>query len=137
MYNKTIIGFHFYDLSMSRTLSVTLTLIILHITRTSSKICLLIKQHNRWTNDVRLHRKAVSFCNIVCLQSIISRTLKKTFHLLSNSASLRYSELCCEVHSKVHLKIRKLVCKLSIWLASLSSGANHSLYLQTDLQILK
>ena len=35
--------------------------------------------------------------------------------------------------SKVHSRIRKSVCKISIWLASLSSGANHSLYLQTDL----
>ena len=39
--------------------------------------------------------------------------------------------------SKVHFRIRKPVCKLSIWLASLSSGANHSLCLQTGLWILK
>ena len=40
-------------------------------------------------------------------------------------------------NSKVHFKIHKSVCKLSIWLASLSSGANHSLFLQTGLWILK
>ena len=39
--------------------------------------------------------------------------------------------------SKVHFRIRKPVCKLSIWLASLSSGASHSLCLQTSLWILK
>ena len=39
--------------------------------------------------------------------------------------------------SKVHFRIRKPVCKLSIWLALLSSGANHSLCLQTGLWILK
>lgn len=39
--------------------------------------------------------------------------------------------------SKVHFRIRKPVCKLRTWLASLSSGANQSLCLQTGLQILK
>ena len=39
--------------------------------------------------------------------------------------------------SKVHFRIPKPVCKLSIWLASLSSGANQSLCLQTGLRILK
>ena len=39
--------------------------------------------------------------------------------------------------SKVHFGIRKPVCKLSIWLASLSLGNNYSLCLQTGLRILK
>ena len=39
--------------------------------------------------------------------------------------------------SKVRFRIHKPVCELSILLASLSSGANHSLCLQTGLQILK
>lgn len=36
---------------------------------------------------------------------------------------------------KLHFKIRKLVCKLS--LALLSSGFNHSLWLQTGLRVTK
>ena len=43
--------------------------------------------------------------------------------------SLRSSKFISEFTSRV--------CKLSIWLASLSSGANHSLCLQTSLWILK
>ena len=39
--------------------------------------------------------------------------------------------------SNVHFRICKPVCKLSIWLASLSPGANHSLCLQTGLRIRK
>ena len=41
------------------------------------------------------------------------------FNAISRISSLRSSDVCCEVW-KFHFRIRKPVCKVSIWLASLS-----------------
>ena len=84
----------------------------------------------------------VSFQRVVCSKKLLHDKRNsfwgKLFFTVRFWTSLRSSGIRCEVQ-KVHfwIRISQFVCKLSIWLASLSSGVNHSLCLQTGLWILK
>ena len=93
-----------------------------------------------YTDNNNLHYRKTVHMDIsvnpwICILALIYSRFQITFHCNIPNFVAKFGNSLRS--SKVHFRIRKPVCKLSIWLASMSSGTNHSLCLRTGLWILK
>ena len=99
----------------------------------SSKACFASHRWNQvWCESSSYSRERINGSHLaiceafvrLCGENLVYSRFQGTFHCKITNFVAKFGNSLRS--SKVHFRIRKPVCKLSTWLASLSSGANHS-----------